>query len=206
MPSSASTAAMRSQRRRRRRRQRQPVAGLREAHRFERRLDGDGVGLYEVHLHQRQQAFVRRARAAAKSPLSARSTNCAMAGRRLVRHDRDHAASAQRQQGERERVVPPASTEKSAGAARQISHSCPRSPDASFTPATLPAAATRSSVGGAMLQPVRLGYVVEDERAGDAVRDGAEVPVQAVLGRLVVVRRHRQQAVGAEAPPAPAPA
>ena len=38
------------------------------------------------------------------------------------------------------------------------------------------------------------GHVVEDQRQVDALGDGAEVPVEAFLRRLVVVRHHRQAA------------
>ena len=50
-----------------------------------------------------------------------------------------------------------------------------------------------------MLTPVRAGHVVEHDRQRRALGDRLEVLIQAFLRRLVVVRRHRQQAVGADA-------
>ena len=84
---------------------RQPVHLLEQAHRRHRRLHRNRVRLDEVDVHQRQERACASARAAAKSPRSARFDHLRHLGRHLVRRHRDDAAAADRHQRQRHRIV-----------------------------------------------------------------------------------------------------
>ena len=91
----------------------------------------------------------------------------------------------------------PDNTRKSAGTARQTSHICCMFPDASFTPTMfgMRRQAHKRRDLDVHARPAR--DVVDHDRQRGALGNRAVVLVEAFLRRLVVVRRHRQEAVGA---------
>ncbi len=92
----------------------------------------------------------------------------------------------------------PESSRKSSPQRSRISRPRAMLPVASLMPMICGWPERRSTVSGSRSQAVREGHVVKDERHARGVGDHAEVPVQALLRRPVVIRRDDEHAVGAE--------
>ena len=93
----------------------------------------------------------------------------------------------------------PDSTRKSSGTARQISHICVTLPDASFTPTMFGDRAQADDGGDVHVDAGAAGDVVDDDRQRHRVGDRLVMLEQPFRRGLVVVRRDRQDAVGAGA-------
>src|ERR1044071_3431738 len=168
-----------------------------ESHQSHRGLHGAGARLDEVHVHQGQPAVVQPARLV-PAPRERRVHHLRQRPRRFVRRDRDEPVPAERQQRERHRVVAGEDEEALGPAAdnlhdlREVARSLLDGGDVldlSRQPQRRPGRDVR---GGAPR------HVVEhDGQPRDRLRHRAEVLVQALLRRLVVVGRDDEHGVGA---------
>ena len=160
------------------------------------RLHRDRVGLDEVHQHQRQQGLMLGARGGEIAGERGVHQPGHAVGHEVGRH-RDHAAAADRHQRQRQRVVATEHREAVGDGAADLAHLlhvARRFLDA-------------DDVGdrGQARQRARLdvaagaaGHVVDDDRQRRPGGNRAIVLVQAFLRGLVVVRRHREQALDTE--------
>ena len=136
------------------------------------------------------------ARAPAKSPCSASSTRRLISAGNLVRRDRDDAASADRHQRQRQRVVAREDDEVVRHAGADLAHL------RHVAGGLLDAGDVRDGAQADQRRRIDVaagaaGHVVDDDRQLDRFRDRAVVLVEPFGRRLVVVGRDREDAVGA---------
>src|SRR6266850_1464008 len=179
-----------------RRDHRQPVVLLEQPHRRHRRLHRHWVGLDEVHLAERQQPRVQAARRRVVVVLG-QLHDVRHLRRRHVRRHRDDAAAAHRHRGHRQRVVAAEQDELARGRREDLAH--------------------LDDVAGGFLHADDVGdcrepddrrdvdvdaraprHVVDDDRQPRRVGNRLVMLVEAFRRRLVVVRRDREDAVGAD--------
>ncbi len=138
--------------------QRQTPHRFEQSHRGHGRFHGNRVGLDEIHFHQRQIFPLQQARGceialrgrAARGESSPRESRSTPRKSRRARPARSSATPERRRR--RARRTPPAP-------APRIVAICAMSPDASLTPTMFSISASRFSVAGSMLTPVRRGML-----------------------------------------------
>ena len=175
---------------------RQTIHRFAQSEHRQRRLHGNRVGLDEVHQHQRQQGLMLGARGGEVAGERGIHQPGHAVGHEVGR-DRDHAAAADRHQRQRQRVVATEHREVVGDDAADLAHLL-HVARGFLDP---------HDVGdrGQARQRSRLdvaagaaGHVVDDDRQRRPGGNRAVVLVQAFLRGLVVVRRHREQALDPE--------
>src|SRR2546427_6450644 len=159
-------------------------------------FDRDGIGLEERRPRQREEPVVQIS-GSLPVAVERRVHQVGCLSRHDVRDHRDDAAAADRQQRQRDVVVTREHGEVGTACRDHLAHLVER-PGRFLHPRDARDVADEAGEGVGLDVHRRAALdVVDEDRDGDRLGHGPEVPVEALLGRLVVVRVDDERAGGA---------